>query len=111
MGVIEVIGDVWLYQLYVIISTVYYYSTHFTMRAARVGNDIGNLTDVVYFSMCSREYELQWTSGVAHLHIKWGAPSVSGITPFTLVIPKSKQVTTGSYGLTCNGLTCNGQSI
>lgn len=35
------------------------------MRAARVGNDNGNLTDVVYFSMCSREYELQWTSGVA----------------------------------------------
>ncbi|KAG1287454.1 hypothetical protein G6F64_014140 [Rhizopus arrhizus] len=25
---------------------------------------------------------------LSHLHIKWGAPSVSGITPFTLVIPK-----------------------
>ncbi|KAG1033906.1 hypothetical protein G6F43_013494 [Rhizopus delemar] len=29
---------------------------------------------------------------LSHLHIKWGAPSVSGITPFTLVIPKSKQL-------------------
>ncbi|EIE84480.1 hypothetical protein RO3G_16813 [Rhizopus delemar RA 99-880] len=25
---------------------------------------------------------------LSRLHIKWGAPSVSGITPFTLVIPK-----------------------
>ncbi|EIE90077.1 hypothetical protein G6F49_011971 [Rhizopus delemar] len=31
---------------------------------------------------------------LSHLHIKWGAPSVSGITPFTLVIPKTVQALT-----------------